>query len=394
MAEIENDIQLLKGNKCIIGVFDDEVGNKHLTVKNDSDEVIYYAFSSEKGLCITTEYGSVRRENLLQEMISLPDGNIGHLFSYIEETGFFLPLASMEDYEISYEAIIDTVRAIKATTLLLSEIAKVNPNYEKILHLTFYLILGKREGLRLNENVIRQPCEHGVIKILKDTTLLPISNADALEANEKGCYIISDTMHKSAYKLDAGEYADIICGERFSFDYPGIDDKRYKKLIYRYKNRVGLGQNERIVVDFLFHFMHSVGVVKSVSYCDGISYYGKPKMDKMDNNMKAGLLNTARIVTAEEINYNISLISPIYSPRKLEPVWHFPDLLSAYFFSIFYMRPGREMYRKCANPSCGKYFLVKTTNGRKKYCGDNCRNANNQRDHRLREKKKKAKPQA
>ena len=173
------------------------------------------------------------------------------------------------------------------------------------------------------------------------------------------------------------------------YDYPGINDTLYRQVTIAYKNNNIQSRNLRLMIEFLFHYMHSVGVIKAVTFEGGIEYYGSPDFSKFDSQLKKVAVLIARLVLSGEINHNTRSIKPFYNPNSLEPSWKAPSLLSALYFSIFYMKPGSEIYRKCANPSCHKYFLVKTSNSRKKYCCDNCRNANNQRSHRIKVQKSK-----
>ena len=121
-------------------------------------------------------------------------------------------------------------------------------------------------------------------------------------------------------------------------------------------------------------------------YDGGIQFYGEGSLE-LDDRMKKALIIVARSTLSQEINYNVSKMKAIYNPRTLEPTWKAPNLLTALYFSLFYMKPNSEIYRKCANPSCTNFFLVKTSNSRKIYCCNKCRNASNQRDYRFRQKK-------
>ena len=132
--------------------------------------------------------------------------------------------------------------------------------------------------------------------------------------------------------------------------------------------------------------MNTNGVVKNVTFDSGIEFYGNSSSN-LDEHMKKALLLIAKYVLAQEINHHVSRMKPIYNPITLEPSWKAPNLLTALYFSLFYMKPKSEIYRKCANPSCTNFFLVKTSNSRKKYCCGACRNASNQRDYRFRQKK-------
>ena len=72
-----NDYFSLNGYRCFTGV--DVVnlspGEMRHTLKIQSDEQneLHYAFSGSNGLCRTTPMGSVRKENLLSALISLPN---------------------------------------------------------------------------------------------------------------------------------------------------------------------------------------------------------------------------------------------------------------------------------------------------------------------------------
>ena len=209
------------------------------------------------------------------------------------------------------------------------------------------------------------------------------------EAFQKDTYTIRDSIYGS-YELDIEEYNDVVSGNIYANRYPGYLDMRYKAIVYLYRNGTNLSKNRRYVIDFLFHFMRSVGVVGSVSFEHGIEYYSDvPQIALLDEKMKDSAVIVAKIILNEEMNHNLSGISPRYSVQKMGPTWRVPNLISALYFSVFYLRPGAEVYRKCANPACNNRFVVKTTNGRKKYCCANCRNATAQRNHRKKVKSNK-----
>ncbi len=94
----------------------------------------------------------------------------------------------------------------------------------------------------------------------------------------------------------------------------------------------------------------------------------------------------ARLIIGEEINENLNGIHPQYNVATMSPSWRVDSLMGAIYFSIFYMKPGLELYRLCANPNCNQYFLVKTTSTRNKYCCPECGNATAQRNYRKRKK--------
>lgn len=385
-----NDYFSLKGYRCFTGV--DVVnlspGEMRHTLKIQSDEQneLHYAFSGSNGLCRTTPMGSVRKENLLSELISLPN-EVDSIRSFFEENGFFFPVSKTEYEEVDIYSLTEVVNHIKATVLLMSEIEEPNRNYEKILYLTLYLLLSERVSIKLNS--MSQPystCYHGFIKTLEKASSVPEIDGTK-EGFESETYIINDSVYKPTYDLNIEEYQDIISGSSLTNRYPGINDLRYKDIVYLYRNAPNETPAARITIDFLFHLMRRVGVVSKVTFGNGIEFYDEPAIENFDDNLKQTLIIVAKIVLNEEINSNLSGIVPRFVASKMEPSWKATNLLSALYFSIFYMRPGSEIYRECANPACNNHFLVKTSNGRKKYCSPNCRNATAQRNHRKKVKK-------
>ncbi|MFV0361559.1 MAG: CGNR zinc finger domain-containing protein [Suipraeoptans sp.] len=399
-AEIENFFNLgndyfsLKGYGCFTGV---DVVNlspreikQTLKIQADRENVLHYAFSGSKGLCRTTPMGSVKKENLISELISLPN-EVNAIRGFFEENGFLFPVSDAEYEEINLHSLIEIVNHIKATVLLMSEIEEPQRNYEKILYLTLYLLLSEQVSIKLNS--MKKPyytCHHGFAKILEKASSVPEIDGTK-EGFESETYTINDLVYKPTFALNIEEYQDIISGSSLTSGYPGMNDLRFKDIVYLYRNAPNETSAARTTIDFLFHLMKKIGVVNKVSFEHGIEFYSDPSIENFDDNLKAALITVSKIVLNEEINSNLSGITPRFLASKMEPSWKASSLLSALYFSIFYMKPGSEIYRECANPSCNNHFLVKTSNGRKKYCSPNCRNATAQRNHRKKVKKMETK---
>ena len=90
------------------------------------------------------------------------------------------------------------------------------------------------------------------------------------------------------------------------------------------------------------------------------------------DEMKSTLIEIAKYVIGEEINANLDGIHPVYNSKTMTPSWKVDSLLCAAYFSIFYLKPDLELYRPCDNPKCGRYFLVKTTSTRNRFCSKAC----------------------
>lgn len=109
-----------------------------------------------------------------------------------------------------------------------------------------------------------------------------------------------------------------------------------------------------------------------LNFCNGPTYYGDPNLDAFTKEMKESLVEIARYIIGEEINTNLNGIHPVYNADTIAPSWKVDNL--SLYFSIFYLKPDLELYRPCENPNCGKYFLVKTTSTKTRYCSTECCN--------------------
>ena len=382
-----NENFALTGYQCKFGLQTGDDGISSLTVGIDASEQLHYAFNSENGLCLTTPFGSVRTPDLLGKVASLPDNDAKKTLTFFEKNGFLFPLPHGKDVILDLKSFVDILYRIKATMLLQSLLGEIDPDYEKILHLTLYLLLSDRVTLSIGDKTSYTTCNYRIHDLLNDPILTRVNSDDSEEAAQKNSYTVTDSIYPPLFELNADEYGDIVSAEPFTYNYPGIKDNRYRKLTSLYNNSHTESRNNRLIIEFLFHYMNTVGVIKKIDYINGIKYYGEPTIDNFDDKLKKALLNVARIILSLEINYNVGKMRPYYSPVQLEGTWKAPSLLTALYFSIFYRNPGVNIYRKCANPSCHNYFLVSVTNERKRYCCGECRNANNQRTHRLKIKK-------
>ena len=145
----------------------------------------------------------------------------------------------------------------------------------------------------------------------------------------------------------------------------------------------------RSIIDFFFHFQTEVSVFREVELRK-VTPFKRFDESAITDEFQKTLLKVARIVLAEEINFNIAGIHPKYESGSLSASWQVDTLLEALYFSIFYMKAGVEIYKECENPHCkrDRFFLVEATRGNKKYCCQQCANAAAAQRYRSREMSK------
>lgn len=376
-------------NKCHFNIIKNEDSSTKtrntLTVSAIINEIVYYSFSGNNGLCVTTKYGSIKHRNVLGKLLSLPPNNAKALLSYFEEFGFFFKLPSDKETIVNFEQLVEITNHIKSVILLMNEIQNSSKNYNHILRLTLYLLLSPRIKIDLSANQTYSGYHDSVLDVIEQAQN-NIFNSNYITIDGEDYYEIPDTIYGKSYNMKVDEYEDISNGEQFMYSYPGINDRSYRKVTIAYKNSHKIPKIQRLIIEFLFHFSNSNGVIKKVSFENGIEFYGNSNKN-LDDKMKKALIIISKYILSQEINYNVAKMKPLYNPKTLEPTWKAANFLTALYFSLFYMNPKSEIYRKCANPSCTNFFLVKTSNSRKKYCCDDCRNTSNVRSYRMRQKK-------
>lgn len=246
----------------------------------------------------------------------------------------------------------------------MTAINEIHKDYNKITHLTFYLMLS--EQLQIDMASLPEPyttCKHSFIDTLSKASVLPLGWERQQEAFEKDTYTILDTIYKPSYELNINEYNDILSGTCIDGVIPVTS--LYRQIIQLYCNYNGT-DIERKPSIFFFIFIMIFHNFALVIWLKVLHFLFQSDLSVMSDEMKSTLIEIAQFVLGEEINANLSGIFPVYDVQTMSPSWKVDSLLSAIYFSMFYLKPDLELYRQCANPRCQKYFLVKTTSTRTK----------------------------
>ena len=345
-----------------------------------------FAFMAGRGLVRLRNSEKAEVEDILGQLLSLTDAD-EDIITFIRENGYLLPIVVEpgEYQEIKFDSLKKVVGRIRATVHLMSQVGSVQKDYHAIAGLILYLLFDDDIEIQGPDgSIMYRSCKHPFAEKFKGVSMLPEVDGE-IEANRYGYFNIPDTIYCENYRFASDEYIDIIDGG-YSNNYPGISDIRYHDIVYMYRNALAENEEIRLAIDFLFHFMHEVCVVEDVNSEGQYLPYSSINENGFTDAMQDAALRLAKIVINEEVNSNLSGIKPYYDVGRMEPSWKAESLLSSIYFSIFYLRPGIEIYKKCANPNCGLSFLVKTTSTKRKYCSPECSNAMAQRNFRRRKK--------
>lgn len=346
------------------------------------NQKILFGYAAKQGLVRIASNGTIEENNILGTLLSLTNPSITSkdLVTFLKENGFLFPVTANNYEEFDKHCLYSIINRLKMTVELMTAANEIHKDYQKIFSLTVSLLFSSDIHIKTNSmDSEYNSCHHTYADLVMNapTTL---SYERQQEDFDKDTYTVQDTIFGN-YELDIQEYNDIAGGYSTS---PGFNDLIFKNITALYLNYDGT-YTERIITDFLFHYFHEIGIV---NFNNGLSYYEEPKMENFNQAMKDALIDIARFIIGEEINANLDGIHPVYDSKTMSPSWKVDTLLCASYFSIFYLKPDLELYRPCDNPRCGRYFLLKTTSTKTRYCSNECCNRVTQDRYRKRKREK------
>lgn len=348
-------------------------------------EKIHFAFSSGVGLVRLGEKGALTEKNLLGSLISIKPGDTAALFEYFKRNGFLFNISGLEYEPIDTDKMFELIRRLRTTVELLSAMGSIRKDYHKILGLSLYLMLSN--PIEISFTSLPTPyytCKHSLQECLEMVHGIPTPDYFQQEMFSKDSITIPDTIVAPSYELDVQLYMGCLEGTGQEAYIKGSSSDLFKSILFLYAHGIDENTSIRRTVDLIFHYFCEIGAVKDIKDDGTIEYYGTPDTSKLTSDMKTRILEIAKLVIAEEINANMDSIHPMYDAEKMTPSWHVDTLIGGLYFSIFYMKPDLELFRRCRQ--CGQFFPVKATSTRKVYCDDLCRNRYQQSMHRKRKR--------
>lgn len=340
---------------------------------------LYFSYSAQKGLNQSGNAGGIKSENILGQLLALPTNDLDAAIDFFGKYGFLLPASSDKYESIDEYSLFTIINRVKATIKLMGTIAGKR-DYTNMLILTTYLLYSAPVSIHLSTGEY-STCIHPFQQILSQySNMLDASMSQ--EIYDTGYYSVKDTLTGGYNKVSSDNIIGMQSGDGI-FNLPGSKEQHYINLFALYTNYATDNLNLRTIIDFYYHYQTEVGIIYDISV-NKLSYHTTPKRENFSDAMKESLLKIAQIVISEEINYHLKGISPQFEMSTLSPSWKLNSLIEALYFSVFYMKPGLELYKECENPTCkrDKYFLIKATATNKKYCCPACSNAAAQRRSR------------
>lgn len=342
---------------------------------------LIFAYAAKKGLVRIAPNGTIEESNVLGTLMTLPNKSVKELSSFMKENGFLFPVSTGSYEEIDANILYSIMERLRMTVELMTAANEIHKDYKKILLLTINLLFAEDLTIQTSPMSHAYSTKHHFYIDLLQSANFNVSYEREQEAFNSDYYTVADTIYGS-YQLPIQEYNDIAGGYSTK---PGFNDSLFRNITALYLNLESSGI-ERKITDLLFHYFHEVGML---DFSNGLAYYEEPNLDAFTKEMKDSFIEIARYIIGEEINANLDGIHPVYNADTMSPSWKVDNLLCALYFSIFYLKPDLELYRPCDNPNCGKYFLIKTTSTKTRYCSTECCNRVTQARYRKKRRERK-----
>lgn len=400
MSTITNEVFTVVGHPCdcFVDTTHDENGHEQhtLRIQEKGDCLLKFAYMPREGLVRVDDVtGSVLSKNILGELISIKDGDRNKLIKFFSDYGFFVSVSgdALETYK--FEEIFAVQKRIKETLHLMSLLQEPYVQYKKMLSIITWLIFSDRVSLHSvsDGGAVLETCVHGYIDEMKKGNRADYSY-EGYDPYSNQTITVEDSILKGTQNVSISEFENASFITEAGNNQDIVLSSYNASFLYLFHQ--GCPSEIRKVIDYYYHVTKEIGDV--ISFDDkGDAVFNCPDGEfnsRFNKQLREATLEVAKIIIKEELDYAINAIYPSYDIETMSAAWKIPDLYSALFFSIFYMKPELEIYRKCENSNCECYFLVSTTNSRRKYCSDECSNAMQQRNYRKRKKKTSAEADA
>lgn len=376
---------------------DDGVEYHNLQLKA-ADEFYKYAYAPIDGLVkIDRKTGAILdKEKIIEDFLNIDTSKVNKVQEFINSYGFIMNIPADGKYRIfKYQEVGHFIIRFRVLVQLMTAIEETHLDYNLILQQMTYLLFSIPRKIVLNDENGEGICTpvHSFTRIWYEINSLPDITGHLVHSPSndpyEDFYLIPDTFTQKDEELRAFTYQEEVEDINFATDEsPKVFRAKITKL-YRNAFNDQVDTSARLIIDYFYNLL-SINVEIDDILEDGKIFIKKPlvEYDKFNDNFKKKIISLAKNTIKDEFDFVLYGIHPTYDIDSMSPNWYIPDLLTALYFALFYTRPDYEVYRKCANPNCGRLFKVKTTNSRKKYHDASCQNSAAQMRHRKSRKEK------
>lgn len=363
-----------------------EPSHLSLRISYDDRYPIRFAYEYGEGLVrVDKIVNKKRKTNILGEFLNIDYGDVNGYIDFFNEHGFLYELDHDRFLKLELIDIVKISKRLQALIDLINEVNKENADYDlhKIFGLSLALLLDEPWNIEIKKDETKTAVHFDLKALIENNDFISYDSLSKKDEFQNGYFTILDTIY-GTNRLSAKDYRAIMDG---SYSKKGGDDFYFKSITYLYANYHHTDKKSREVIDCLFHYYYEIGIPLNIEIGEPIKYYSKINEESVIVfNLHDPIINFAKYIIKNEIDGMIQNIRPVYNQESMQPDWRVDSLLSAMYFSLFFMDSKMEMLKRCKY--CGRLFQVKRSSTTHLYCDSFCRNNAQQAKHRIRVKNK------
>lgn len=380
---------------CLLDTRHNDDGTKFFELKiRANDDSIDFAYNKEGLVC--------NKKNALEDLLSLKEDNVEDAIKYFEDYGFLFQNLSKSYTTYKYDDITFVIRRIKYTVNILSMLCSPKYDYPQLLFMVSYLLFNSIQISSFYKSPVSPLKEYVENPFLISEIPYDPSDPDVviIEQRESSWYTNDpDNGLKFGKTIFDVPHDAFIVPDRFSVDenyslyFEVYNNSKIetesisyeKAMIYLFRNYNDKNSIWREFIEFFFHFQIDVEPitkfdVNKMELFDDMSTKTAPFFE--NKLFQEGLIHIAQLTVKFELDEMLKGVTPKYDIQNQSPAWEIDNLVTALYFSIFYHNFNVSIFKKCHRDICWKYFEVSSTNSKKKYCSNECQNADAQKRHR------------
>ena len=311
---------------------------KNINIRNDDQRTIDFIFKES----LYNKNNISMDHNILVQFMSIEPNNIEALHKFFTDNGFIFNGSFDEYTRYKHEVLDIIIKRVSCLVQLIMELQKETKNFKILFQNTMYLLLTKPfQIFNNNKELVYESIHYPIYSILggyREPIFFKNPNRIEEYSDAEIDFIDSPRNTSDIFKLNVA--SNYLLNENIT----GID-KLQLKFLYKI-----------LTYPYFFKIKYTNNIIE---------FESEEKLEntlKADKELQSMLIQITKHIIKSELEHNIKNIKPSYDIDSLLGSWKIPDLLSAIYFSIFFLNPKFDIIKKCSNPTCSSYFSVLHSN--------------------------------
>src|SRR5690606_11585131 len=190
-------------------------------------------------------------------------------------------------------------------------------NYKKFLNSVLYLLLKENREIKINGEIIYTSIDNALLSKIKNATKINLMEGDNIvrvprsDGGNDIVYRVKDSISENGYHdMSVYDYDEFL-----EDDQQDLEFARQLFKAYVIKDSPIYTNSERLIIEFLFHFIQQVSLINLESVSLDMLFqdecYAKLETKEF-TALTETLSKISKFLIERELNYHLSEIRPVY----------------------------------------------------------------------------------